>query len=156
MDRRTNSLFHIAFPILLFGVPFILLARRFWFVCDDAFITLRYGRNWALGHGLRYNLGDHSPVEGYSTFLWVVLCALLESLGLDPAVWAPTVSLVCGLVLLWLIYRVLWQVFDVSQFVALVSVLGLAFFLAAAGPAVNAKQTATRSAPRRRCRWVTT
>ena len=56
---------------------------RFWFLCDDAYISFRYARNWAMGFGLRYNLGDHVPVEGYSNFLWVAWAAVFEWMQLD-------------------------------------------------------------------------
>ena len=62
---------------------YLLLARHFWFVSDDAFITFRYARNWVGGHGLRYNLGEHPPVEGFSNFLWVVVSAVFEFLEWD-------------------------------------------------------------------------
>ena len=63
------------------AIPFGLLTRRFWFVSDDAYITFRYAQNWAQGYGLRYNLGEHVPVEGYSNFLWVAACAVIEVVG---------------------------------------------------------------------------
>jgi hypothetical protein len=84
-----------------------LLAWRLWFVSDDAFISFRYARNWVEGYGLRYNLGEHVPVEGYSNFLWVVVCALGESLGWDPFFWAPLISTGCGLALLAYVYFVM-------------------------------------------------
>jgi len=46
-------------------VPYALLVRKFWFVTEDAFISLRYSRHWAEGHGLVFNLGEKPPVEGY-------------------------------------------------------------------------------------------
>jgi hypothetical protein len=51
------------------------------FVTDDASISLRYARNLADGHGLRWNIGE-DPVEGYSNFLHVLLGALALKLGL--------------------------------------------------------------------------
>ena len=44
---------------------------------DDAYISLRYARNLALGNGLVFNLGER--VEGYTNFLWTIL--------LVPAFW---------------------------------------------------------------------
>jgi hypothetical protein len=48
-------------------------------LADDAFITFRYARNLAEGHGLVWNLGER--VEGYTNFLWAVVLALGERLG---------------------------------------------------------------------------
>ena len=36
-------------------VPYALLTRKFYFLCDDAFISFRYARNWIEGYGLRFN-----------------------------------------------------------------------------------------------------
>ena len=100
----------------------------FWFVSDDAFITFRYARNWVGGHGLRYNLGEHSPVEGFSNFLWVVVSAAFEFLEWDPTFWVPLVSLACGVVLLLLVYRTLVDRLDVGRPAAFLSTLTLACF----------------------------
>ena len=48
------------------------LQREFWL--DDAFITFRYSRNLAEGVGPFFNPGE--AVEGYTNFLWMLLCAL--------------------------------------------------------------------------------
>ena len=54
-------------------VPFALLVWRFDFVCDDAYITFRYARNFAEGRGLVYNPGER--IEGYTNFAWTVMVA---------------------------------------------------------------------------------
>ena len=38
-------------------IPYSLLTYRFWHNIDDAFISFRYAKNWAMGYGPRYNLG---------------------------------------------------------------------------------------------------
>jgi len=66
------------------------------FTVDDAFISFRYAKNLAAGHGLMWNPGL-DPVEGYTNFSWVVLCALFEAvLGTSevPAKVSGVVSLV--------------------------------------------------------------
>ena len=93
MGRRT------AFWIAL--VPFVGFVWRFQFVCDDAFISLRYAKNLAAGLGLRYNVGVEPPVEGYSNVLWVLWLTPFEWLGADATVWARLSSAACGILLLW-------------------------------------------------------
>lgn len=51
------------------------------YLSDDTYITLRYAKNMAEGHGPVFNLGD--PVEGYTSTLWTVLLAGTYKLGLD-------------------------------------------------------------------------
>lgn len=62
-------------------------------VCDDAFITLRYAENFANGLGLVYNAGER--VEGYSNPTWTVLCALAIRLGLDGVAFAQWLGILC-------------------------------------------------------------
>lgn len=91
-------------PILT-GI-YSLLTIRFWFVCDDAFITYRFARNLATGQGLVFNPGEFPPVEGYSDLLWLMLAFVLEAVHIRPHIVLPFVSALCGLALVLLTYRV--------------------------------------------------
>ena len=64
------------------AIPFGFLVAHYHWLCDDAFISFRYAKNLADGHGLRFNISD-APIEGYSNFLWVVLLAGARRVGLD-------------------------------------------------------------------------
>jgi len=79
---------------------------RLWpLYAEDAFIALRYAENLALGHGLVWNPGE--PVEGYSMLLWLLGCAGLIALGMEPVLASRALRVVCfGLALL-LVLR--WQ-----------------------------------------------
>lgn len=57
---------------------------------DDAYITYRYVVNFLGGHGLVFNPGEY--VEGYSTFLYVLLLAGLASV-FGPAMYPLSVGL---------------------------------------------------------------
>jgi len=82
---------------ILAGIAaFALLAWKFNWICDDAFISFRYAKNLANGNGLCYNPGSHTPVEGYSNPLWTLLMALFEALRLDVTVWSRIISVLCG------------------------------------------------------------
>ena len=111
---------------------YAILVVRFWFVCDDAFISFRYARNLALGHGLAFNPTDWPPVEGYSNLLWVLGAALFELIGLAPATFMPVISAGCGAVLLLKTYRMLIEHLGVSQAWAWAGTLTLA-----ASPAIG-------------------
>lgn len=59
--------------------------RLFWFLTDDAFIAFRYVSNSHLGFGYVWNAPPFRPVEGYTSFLWVVLLDLVWRVtGLEP------------------------------------------------------------------------
>jgi len=62
---------------------FLLHAGYLAGVAEDAFITFRFARNWVDGFGIVWNPGE-APVEGYTNFLWLVLSAGFQSLGIDP------------------------------------------------------------------------
>jgi hypothetical protein len=51
-------------------------------ITDDAYISLRYARNFAEGRGLVFNAGER--VEGYTCFLWVLLLGWLKRMGAAP------------------------------------------------------------------------
>jgi hypothetical protein len=69
---------------------------------DDANITFSYSENLAAGHGMIYG---HNPerVEGFTSMLWTLLCALIFKLGLgERGVLALSVFLLCIVQILFL------------------------------------------------------
>ena len=67
--------------VLSVSLPLLLLAallfgynvHRYYFLSDDSFISFRYARHLAEGHGLVWNSGER--IEGYTNFLWVLFMA---------------------------------------------------------------------------------
>ena len=108
----TAGLARLAWAIPLALVPYLALVWRFAFVTDDAYISFRYARNLARGLGLVYNPGAEPPVEGYSEFLWVLLLAPFEALGIRPEAPALTLSILSGVIL------VLWAVSFLARRIA--------------------------------------
>ena len=90
---------------LLVGLAY---ANRF--IQDDAYISFRYAQHLAQGDGLVWNVGE-PPVEGYTNFLWTVLLALPEMLGLDPVAFANGIGLLCFLGALLATYALARQFF---------------------------------------------
>lgn len=64
-------------------VALLAHVRTYLFLTDDAFISFRYARNLSHGFGLVFNPGGER-VEGYSNFLWVLILAALDRVGLAP------------------------------------------------------------------------
>jgi arabinofuranosyltransferase len=100
--------------ILLAMIPWAILVWRFDWLCDDAFISFRFAKNLAAGHGLRFNLGSHPPVEGFSNFLWNVWMALFEFLRLDVTVWSRVTSILCSGALLVYVTRFAQRTFNLG------------------------------------------
>ena len=74
----------------------VWLATSSVFLTDDAFISFRYAANFSAGDGLVFNPGAE-PVEGYTNFLWVLLLAGFDAVGLSPETVAFPLSLLCTL-----------------------------------------------------------
>jgi arabinofuranosyltransferase len=88
----------IAFSALLFGACLALFYgwRVFWFLTDDAFISFRYVSNSILGYGYVWNPPPFKQVEGYTSFLWVVLLDVIWRIsGIQPPDSANIVLLLC-------------------------------------------------------------
>ena len=64
--------------LLLLIVALWHTGQLFW-ICDDAFISLRYAQNLVRGEGLVFTVGER--VEGYTNFSWTLLAALGMALG---------------------------------------------------------------------------
>ena len=68
---------------------------------DDAFISFRYAQNLVEGQGLVFNPGD--PVEGYTNFLWTLLVAIPQVVGLSVEWFATGLGVLSVLGLVWLV-----------------------------------------------------
>ena len=70
--------------IFSFFIFFIAIYKSYVyrFVCDDAFISFRYAKNFLNGYGLVFNQGE--TIEGYTNFLWTLLLSLGMKFNLDP------------------------------------------------------------------------
>ncbi|WP_058880914.1 hypothetical protein [Chloracidobacterium thermophilum] len=87
----TIALFLAALPVLVIGW------KTFWFLTDDAYIAFRYVSNYRLGYGLVWNPPPFRPVEGYTSFLWVMLLAgVWKVTGFDPPTAANYLALACA------------------------------------------------------------
>lgn len=79
---------------VLAGVYLVLLISGLKIVgdfrIDDAYITFAYSKNLANGHGPIY--GYDLKVEGYSNFLWMVLAAIGEVIGVGALKFARALS----------------------------------------------------------------
>jgi hypothetical protein len=67
-------------PIAFHGHSAMFGQERYWWLEDDAMISMRYAHNLADGAGLVWNPGER--VEGYSNFLWTLYMALVHLLAL--------------------------------------------------------------------------
>ncbi len=78
--------------IAFIATPFIASWLGFGFV-DDAYISMRYAKNWAEGIGPFFNADER--VEGYTNFLWTFLLHTAARVGVDPPTTAFYLSVLC-------------------------------------------------------------
>ena len=92
---------HKWLPIAALVLSVVVLAAhqgylRPW-TLDDAYITFRYSRNLAEGHGAVFNPGER--VEGYTSFLWMAIMAAAHLVGANIVVASKIVG--GGVTLAW-------------------------------------------------------
>jgi len=120
------------FAPLIFALLLLAFAIHvYWLRCvaEDSYITYRFARNVAEGHGFVWNVGE-APVEGFTNFLWVVLCAGAYNLGLDLPRFTQWIGLFSGLLTLIYAYRFARGILRLTEGLALFTVA----LLAVAGP----------------------
>lgn len=98
-------------------------------VAEDAFITFRFARHVADGHGFVWNIGE-APVEGYTNFLWLMLGALILRVGLDIVLASQVLGVAASLVTMVYTYLFARRFLDVPGGYALIPCV----FLAVSGP----------------------
>ncbi len=70
-------------PSILYGHSAVINGERYWWLGDDAMISMRYAHHLAAGEGLVWNPGER--IEGYSNFLWTLYMALVHLFPLSIA-----------------------------------------------------------------------
>jgi len=84
--------------------------KQFRFLTDDAFIAFRYAANSILGYGYTWNPPPFKPVEGYTSFLWVILVEYIWRIfGIIPPRSANYISLLFSYMTLLLTALMVWK-----------------------------------------------
>ena len=107
------------------------VAHAIWLQCvaEDAYISFRFARNVAEGHGFVWNPGSPA-VEGFTNFLWVVVSAAAYRMGLDLPHTAQALGLASAIATLFVSWQFARAALGLSDGVALL----ITVMLAAAGP----------------------
>lgn len=126
LDRLLAPL-HRSSPVvdLVLAAATVVVGAALRFTQDDAFITLRYSRNLAEGHGLVYNLGER--VEGYTNFLWTAFLALPFHFDVDPVLWSDVGSIVAGVVTVLATRRLARRLLDSERYATIAALLLVGF-----------------------------
>ncbi|UCF67062.1 MAG: hypothetical protein JSV80_14960 [Acidobacteriota bacterium] len=120
LDSRFRTWLPRLVLVAVVGTFAVLAWLRFWYN-DDVFITFRYARHLADGHGLVWNVDDGDPVEGTTSLGWCALIAAAMRAGLDPLVASHYLGLVSGIAGLVLVYLAGRRLLGLSPWMALVA-----------------------------------
>jgi arabinofuranosyltransferase len=85
------SLRYAAILVSLLCLVFYSLYIQPW-MFDDAYIFFRYAENLTRGNGLVYNVGER--VEGYTSFLWLMLMSAGDLAGLNIIIFSKITGLI--------------------------------------------------------------
>lgn len=124
LNRRRLTIFIIA------AFAFVGLYagwRLFWFLTDDAFIAFRYVSNSRLGYGYTWNPPPFRVVEGYTSYLWVLLLDIIWRItGQSPPDVANNLALLfaCGTISL-TILMLLKQSRKTSLWLVILALIGI-------------------------------
>jgi hypothetical protein len=111
--------------LALAGFVFVLHALHLAYPREDGYITFRFARNLAAGHGFVWNLGE-SPIEGFTSLLWLLISAATIHMGADVVLVTQVLGVFAALGTLWLTFGFARQSMGVSSRAACVPVLLLA------------------------------
>ncbi|MFB6225469.1 MAG: glycosyltransferase family 39 protein [Candidatus Paceibacteria bacterium] len=104
----------------ILSVAFILFtAVYFDFTIDDVYITLRFSKHLAGGHGLVWNIGG-PPTEGYTSFLWVIIGSIPHLFSIPADAFVKFFSILMGLgsIIGVYYYARTWQTNQIAAFIA--------------------------------------
>ncbi|MEN8008120.1 MAG: hypothetical protein ABFS42_13955 [Candidatus Krumholzibacteriota bacterium] len=108
-DQGKNK-YALGLITLLAGIGLYFGWRLMWFLTDDAYIAFRYVSNSVLGHGYVWNAPPFLPVEGYTSFLWIVILdGAWRAFGIEPPVAANWISFFFALMTLILATVMAWR-----------------------------------------------
>jgi hypothetical protein len=97
-DKKTCLLILLALVIAAFHQGLI-----FNWTNDDAYISYRYAENLRAGKGLAFNPGE--KVEGFSNFLWVIILASFNLLGISSLLASKILSFCLSWLLIFLVFQ---------------------------------------------------
>lgn len=105
--RVSQKIFGILLLTVLIAISYLYFqnAKRanpvgdFSTYADDAYIHLRFAHHIASGEGIVWNIGE-APVEGSTSFLYLLMIASIEMLGIQPIWILPYISVLSSILLL--------------------------------------------------------
>lgn len=102
----SNKYFPVLISILFIVIGLASAISLSW-ISDDAFITLRYAKNFIEGKGLVYNMGEY--IEGYTNFLWLMIIVGFNYIGFESVSFSTYFSLLFYISIIVLMVYLNWK-----------------------------------------------
>jgi len=102
---KTKIIIFISLVAYFAILNFLRLNYLYTTILDDAYIFLRYAENIVNGFGFVWNIGE-SPVEGYSSFLYLVVLIVAKYISIDLELFAILFGMITSAVTLFLVYLI--------------------------------------------------
>jgi len=93
--RQLQDIFKVSLMCISIGIFIFFTLHLSQYYHDDAYIVLRYAKNILAGNGLVWNVGER--VEGYSSFLWLILISFLGYGNVDLVLASKVLGIVFAL-----------------------------------------------------------
>ena len=122
MSKIISALYYL-FIIIILGI----FSYKFYFVCDDAYISFQYARNLASGFGLTFNRGL-DPVEGYTNFLWVIIESFFYYINVPLQLIMPLISFLSLVIFVGFLRKLIKEKLKFNDYVCFFTLLSVAFF----------------------------
>jgi hypothetical protein len=110
-------------------VVFVIHAIHLTVIAEDAFISFSFAHKLASGDGLVWNIGE-PPVEGYTNFLWVIICSCAILTGANLILFTQITGIVASIITLIYVYVFCNKLLEFGSYTSLLPCL----LLALAGP----------------------
>lgn len=91
---------------------------------EDAAMLMRYAENFALGHGIVWNIGE-APVDGATDFLFMLVLGLIVKAGLSLEFATRVIGFSSHILTIWIVYLSLRQIFNTPRPFAVIPALYL-------------------------------
>jgi hypothetical protein len=119
-----NKIIFLIFIVIT--VLFVIHSLHLAVITEDAFIGFRFAKNIAEGNGLLWNIGE-SPVEGYTNFLWIILCYFAIIAGTNLILFVKVAGIAFSIIILIYVYFFCSKLLELNSISSLIACAFLTF-----------------------------
>lgn len=108
LSHQKNKIIFLSVLIVLSLFAFLRSSSIYTTIVDDSYIFFRFADNIAGGYGIVWNIGEN-VVEGYSSFLYLILLLIAKLLSFNLEVFSIITGIICTSLHLYIAYLIYEQ-----------------------------------------------